>query len=126
MKPLLSVLAICLAISFISCGGDEDCSGDYVGSWSGAINCYGSSADSINIDITQIMGDTLSVISNGERLTGILSGCDLDLLPTEIDLSIFGTITITGSFEIKDDELVFTQMRSAGGEEEVCTFVGKK
>jgi len=126
MKPILSALVICLAISFISCGGDGDCSGDYVGTWRGAVNCSGSSADSINIDITQLTGDTLSIISNGERMTGILSGCDLELIPTEIDLSIFGTLTITGNFEVKGDELIFMQMRSAGGEDENCTFVGKQ
>lgn len=127
MKSILSVLAICLTISLISCGGgDDDCSADYVGSWRGAINCSGSSADSITIDISQISGDTLSVNSNGERLTGVLTGCDLELIPTELDLSIFGTITITGTFELKGDELVFIQMRAAGGEEETCTFTGKQ
>lgn len=124
MKPILSVLAICLAISLMSCGGDDDCSGDYVGTWRGAINCSGSSADSINVEISQLMGDTLTIISNGERLQGILNGCDLELIPTEIDLSIFGTISISGNFELRGDELVFMQNRSAGGTEEACTFVG--
>lgn len=127
MKALISALAICLAISLMSCGGgDEDCSGDYVGSWTGSINCSGSSEDEIDVDITQISGDTLSIISNGERMTGVLNGCDLQLIPQEFELSIFGTLTISGSLEIIGDELAFTQNRSAGGTDEVCTFVGKQ
>lgn len=126
MKSILSALAICLVISLMSCGGGdgETCSGDYVGTWNGAINCSGSSADSISVEILESMGDTLSIISNGERMQGVLNGCDLSLIPTELDLSIFGTISITGTFELRGEELVFTQMRNAGGTEETCTFVG--
>jgi len=109
----------------MSCGKDsEDCSGDFVGDWSGDINCSGTGAAPITVSISQLMGDTLAVNSNGENLTGVLDGCNLNLIPTEIDLSIFGTITISGSFERKGDDLIFTQMRSAGGVDETCTFVG--
>ena len=124
MKSILSVFAVCVALTMISCGGDDDCSGDYVGDWTGDISCSGQDAAPITISISQIMGDTLAVNSNGEMLTGILDGCDLTLIPTEVDLSIFGTITISGSFDIIGDELTFTQMREAGGESEVCTFIG--
>ena len=127
MKHIISVFTVCLVLVLISCGKDgEDCSAEFLGDWSGDINCSGSGAAPITVSISQLMGDTLSVNSNGESLTGVLSGCSLTLIPTEIDLSIFGTITITGTFERKGDELVFTQMRAAGGVEETCTFVGKQ
>lgn len=126
MKPIFSVLAICLVIALASCGGDDDCSSDYVGTWRGAVNCSGSSADSILVEISQLSGDTLSIISNGERMNGVLTGCDLELIPTEIDLSIFGTLTITGTFEIRGDDLNFIQMRAAGEEAETCTFIGQQ
>ena len=126
MKYTLSTLVICLLLTLISCGKDGDsCSADFVGDWSGDINCSGLDGTPITVSISQLMGDTLSINSNGENLTGVLNGCDLTLIPTELDLSIFGTITITGTAELKGDELVFTQMRAAGGEEETCTFLGK-
>jgi len=126
MKYILPTIAVCLALVLFSCGGDgDDCSSDYVGTWSGAINCSGTSEDSITVVISQIMGDTLAINSNGENLTGVLNGCDLTLIPTELDLPIFGTISISGFFEFIGGELVFTQMRAAGGEEEICTFVGQ-
>lgn len=127
MKHILSIFTFCLVLVLVSCGKDGDnCTADFVGDWSGDINCSGSDAAPITVSISQLAGDTLSVNSNGERLTGILDGCNLTLIPTEIDLSIFGTITISGSFELKDDELVFTQMRSAGDVDETCTFIGKQ
>lgn len=126
MKYILSTLAACLLLVLFSCGkGGDDCSADFIGDWAGDINCSGQEGTPITLSITQIMGDTLSINSNGENLTGVLNGCNLTLIPTELDLSIFGTITITGSAELKGDELVFTQMRAAGGDEETCTFVGK-
>lgn len=126
MKSLLSVLAICLAISFISCGGDDDCGADYIGTWNGAINCSGSNADSISITIGTQMGDTLSVNANGEMFSGVLNGCDLELVPKMHSSAILGDIMITGNLEINNDELVFTQMRAVAGEDETCTFVGGK
>lgn len=126
MRYIISTLAVCSLLVLFSCGKESgDCSADYVGSWSGAINCSGTPADSITVNISELMGDTLSINSNGESLTGVLdSDCNLNLIPTELDLSIFGTITITGSFELRGDELIFMQMRAAGGTEETCTFVG--
>jgi len=127
MKHIFSMFAVCLVLAIISCGkGGDDCSADFVGDWTGEINCSGSGAAPITVSISQLMGDTLNINSNGENFTGVLDGCDLNLIPTELELSIFGTLTISGSIELKGDDLVFMQTRSSGGQDEVCTFLGQK
>lgn len=127
MKHIFSVLTVCLVIVMVSCGkGGDDCSADYVGDWTGEISCSGQDAATITVSISQIMGDSLSMNLNGEQLEGVLNGCDLTFIPTEIEIPIFGNLTITGTGGLIGDDLTITQMRAAGGESETCTFIGKK
>lgn len=127
MKHILSAFTVCLVLAFISCGkGGDNCSSDFIGDWTGEINCSGFDEATITVSISEYVTDTLSVNSNGENFKGTLDGCTLNLIPIEKELSIFGTLTISGNLEVKDDQLVFMQMRESGGEQETCTYIGKK
>ena len=118
MKNLFGLLFICTLFALTSCGGDDGCTEDLTGTYTGNDVCSGTTFDDVSVTISGTEGNY--TISGWYSSTDVKQdGCDLSYSNTlfgvgeEVELSFSG------------NTLTLLQKESATGTT-ICTFTGTK